>query len=33
MPEKLNRDMKELLEIFNSGHVEYLDIGAHALGV
>ena len=33
MPEKLSRDMKELLETFNAGQVQYLVIGAHALGV
>jgi len=33
MPEKLSRDMKDLLEIFNARKVQYLIIGAHALGV
>jgi hypothetical protein len=33
MPEKLSRDMKELLETFNASQVQYLVIGAHALGV
>lgn len=33
MPEKLNRDMKELLETLNAWRAEYLVIGAHALGV
>lgn len=33
MPEKLSQDMKELLEVFNAREVQYLVIGAHALGV
>src|SRR4051812_15566722 len=33
MPEKLSQDMKELLETFNAGQVQYLVVGAHALGV
>lgn len=33
MPEKLSRDMKELLEVFDAREVQYLVIGAHALGV
>src|SRR4051812_27255200 len=32
MPEKLSRDMKDLLEVFNARKVQYLVIGAHALG-
>jgi hypothetical protein len=32
MPEKLSQDMKDLLELFNAREVQYLVIGAHALG-
>ncbi len=33
MPDKLSQDMKDLIQIFNARKVQYLVIGAHALGV
>ena len=33
MPERVRQDMKDLLEMFNAEQVQYLVIGAHALGV
>ena len=33
MPEELTQDMIELLQALNTWRVEYLIVGAHALGI